>query len=258
MINNLIVVPFINILVVLYSLIPGHDFGIAVIVFTVLIRLALWPFASKALHGQKAMQEIQPEVEKLKKKYKKNSTEFNKAVMELYKEKEVNPFGSCLPSLIQMPFLFGMFYTFMKFKNPAFIALGNPSGIQSFLYLPVKNLSFVKNLFASQAVIKTTFLGILDLAKPSVVVALIAAATQFVQTKMMTPQKSQDQSQKAMSQMTYLFPGLTFVFGLRFPAALPLYWAVQSGFAVFQQYLVMHRDVSFLEHLKSVTFNTKK
>ena len=105
MINNLIVTPFINILIVLYALIPGHDFGLVVIFFTILVKIALWPFATKALHSQKAVQGIQPEIEGLKKKYGSDKNAFNKAVMELYKEKGINPFGSCLPTVIQLPFL---------------------------------------------------------------------------------------------------------------------------------------------------------
>lgn len=253
MINQFIVIPFINILVVLYSLIPGHDFGLAVILFTIIIKIFLWPFASKALHGQKAMQELQPEVQKLQERYKNNKAEMNKAVMELYKEKEVNPFGSCLPTLIQLPFLFGIFYAFLKFKDPAFINLAEPtSGINTVLYSFVKNLSFVKNALSPENVFNTSLFGLINLAKPSVVIALLAAVSQFFQTKMLTPKKHhRDQAQQTMNQMTYMFPIITFVFGVTFPAALPLYWATQSFFSIFQQYWVMHRDVGFLEHLKN-------
>lgn len=250
MINTIIVTPFLNILITLYSLLPGHDFGVAVIVFTIIIRLILWPFASKALHSQKAMQELQPEVEKLKKRYK-DKAELNKAVMELYKEKEINPMGSCLPTIVQLPFLFGIFYVFSKFKDPNFLSLTNESGISSLLYPFVKNISFVKELFATEGTISTMFLGLVNLGKPSVYLALFAAITQFFQTKMVTPAQNQDQTQQMMGKMTYLFPLMTFAFGASLLSALPLYWGVQSLFAIFQQYWVMHRDVSFMEHLKS-------
>ncbi|PIZ00111.1 hypothetical protein COY62_04375 [bacterium (Candidatus Howlettbacteria) CG_4_10_14_0_8_um_filter_40_9] len=256
MINTIIVTPFLNILVTLYSLLPGHDFGVAVIVFTIIIRIVLWPLASKALHSQKAMQELQPEVEKLKKRYK-DKAELNKALMELYKEKEINPMGSCLPTIVQLPFLFSMFYAFLKFKNPDFVMLANEDGISALLYPFVKNLSFVKDILSTQSAISTTFLGAINLGKASVVLAVFAAATQFFQTKMMSPAKNKDETQKMMGQMTYLFPVMTFAFGMSLPAALPLYWGVQSLFAIFQQYWVMHRDVSFMEHLKN-TVGKKK
>lgn len=249
MINTVIVTPFLNILITLYSFIPGHDFGLAVIIFTILIRVALWPLASKALHGQKAMQDLQPEVESLKKKYK-DKMELNKAVTELYKEKEINPLGSCLPTLVQLPFLFGMFYAFSKFKNPDFVNLANEEGIRALLYPFVKNFSFVRETLSSESAISTMFLGVINLGKASVYLAVLAAATQYFQTKMMTPAKNKDQTQQIMGQMTYLFPIMTFAFGLTLPSAMPLYWGVQSLFAIFQQYWVMHRDVSFLEHLR--------
>jgi len=250
MLNQIIINPFINVLIVLYSVIPGHDFGIAVILFTVLIKVLLWPLASKALHSQKAIQGIQPEMNALKKKYGKNKTELNKAVTELYKEKEINPLGSCLPTLIQFPFLIGMFYAFIKFKDASFINVTDPnSGINIVLYEAVKNLSSVKSVISSGS-IHTTFIGLVDLARPSYVLAALAAISQYVQTKMMTPKKNKDQTQKMMGQMNYILPLLTFFFATRFPAALPLYWVTQSAVAIFQQYYVMDREVNFLEHLK--------
>ena len=214
--------------------------------------MLLWPLSAKALHGQKAVQDLQPDIQALKKRYGKNKQEFNKAVMELYKEKGVNPFGSCAPTLFQLPFLLGMFYTFLMFRDPTFVSLADPnSGITAMLYEPVKNLPQVSTLLSAGGSINTMFLGVIDLATRSIPLALIASALQFVQTKMLTPHKNKDQAQQAMSQMTYIFPVITFFFALSLPAALPLYWTVHSGFSIFQQYYIMHRDVTFLEHLKS-------
>ncbi|HSX01207.1 MAG TPA: YidC/Oxa1 family membrane protein insertase, partial [Candidatus Saccharimonas sp.] len=93
-----------------------------------------------------------------------------------------------------------------------------------------------------------TFLGLVDLAKPSAVLAAIAALAQFVQTKQLQPKHpAADQQAKVMSSMVYLFPGLTFIIGLSLPSALALYWATSSGVAVLQQYLVLQRDVRELE-----------
>lgn len=250
MTNIFIVKPFLNLLIVLYSLIPGHDFGVAVILMTSLIRFLMWPLAAKALHGQKEMQKIQPDIERLKKKYKEPQ-ELNKAMMELYKEKEVSPFGSCLPSLLQIPFMLGLFYTFNKFKNPNFLEVKNMvEGVQTYIYPFVKDFSFVKNTFAASSVINTNFLGLMNLAKPSIYLGIVAGAVQFVQAKMMMPSKVQDQAQKAMSRTVLLFPAITVVFGAVLPAALPLYWATTTLVAILQQYLIIHRDVEYMEHLK--------
>jgi hypothetical protein len=98
MFEMLITRPLLNVLFFFSAVIPGHDFGIAVILLTVFVRLILWPLAQKQLHSQKKLNAIQPEVNRLKKKYEKDPQKFNAAVMELYKEKETNPFSSCLPT----------------------------------------------------------------------------------------------------------------------------------------------------------------
>lgn len=253
----IIVQPLLNVLFFLYAVLPGHDFGIAVILLTVLVRLVLWPLAAKQLHSQKKLSAIQPEVNHLKNKYKKDPQKFNAAVMELYKEKEVNPFSSCLPTLLQFPFLIGLFYVFVKFKNPDFLRL-TPEGILKDIYPFIQNFGPAKSFISSHDTVNTTFLGLMDLAKPSIALALAAGALQFVQSKMLMParptggpkEKGADTQSALTSQMTYLFPVLTVVIAWSLPAALPLYWAVTTLFAVGQQYLVMHRDVEVLEEGK--------
>jgi YidC/Oxa1 family membrane protein insertase len=112
----------------------------------------------------------------------------------------------------------------------------------------VKNLGFVKE--ALSGTFSTSFLGLVDLAKPNVIFAVVAGVVQFIQTKMIMPAKDGDATQSSMSLMLYAFPILTVLIGLRFPAALPLYWIVTTAIAVLQQYLVMHRDVEVLEEEK--------
>jgi YidC/Oxa1 family membrane protein insertase len=249
--NLIIIQPLLNILFFVTALIPGHDFGIAVILLTVLVRLALWPLASKQLHSQKALTAIQPEVNKLKKKFEKDPQKFNAAVMELYKEKEVNPFSSCLPTLLQLPVLFGFFYVFREFANADFVKIAEGSGIMAQIYPFVKNLSFVSNFTSSIQAINTTMFGLLDLAKPNIYLGVVAGALQFVQSKMLMPKNQENDAASAMTKnMTYLFPILTVFIAIKLPAALPLYWAVTTAFAVGQQYLVMHRDVDALEKKK--------
>ena len=83
--------PLFNHLIVLYALIPGNDFGVAIIIFTVIIRLMLWPLLKKQLHQQKAMKELQPEISKIKQRSKGDKQKEAQAMMELYKEREINP-----------------------------------------------------------------------------------------------------------------------------------------------------------------------
>lgn len=251
MFEQIIVQPLLNILFFFYAAIPGHDFGIAVILLTAFVRLALWPLASRQLHSQKALSAIQPEVNKLKEKYKDDKQKFNAAVMELYKEKEVSPFSSCLPTIIQLPFLFGLFYVFQKFTDPNFIKIAQDSGILNQIYPFLKDASFIKPFLSALKEVNTSLFGLLNLAKPNIYFGVVAGALQFIQSKMLMPKKQDNDASSAItSQMTYIFPILTVFIAISLPAALPLYWIVTTLFAIGQQYLVMHRDVDTLEKKK--------
>ncbi len=104
--------PILNLLVILQNVLPGHDFGLSIIVLTVLFRLLLWPLASQSIKSQKILQEIQPELNALKEKYKDDKVKQSQAMMDLYKTKNINPAAGCLPVLIQLPILIALFYTF--------------------------------------------------------------------------------------------------------------------------------------------------
>jgi YidC/Oxa1 family membrane protein insertase len=247
MFQTIIVQPLLNILFVIDAALPGNDFGLSVIILTLLIRFALYPLAKKQLHSQKALTAIQPEVNKLKEKYKKDPQKLQAATMELYKEKEVNPFGSCLPLIIQMPFLIGLFYVFMKFRDEGFTAL-TTEGILGQIYPFVQNFSFVQAYIEANEVISTSLLGLINLAQPFLPLAIVAGILQFIQSKMLTPKKKgNDMAANMMSQMIYIFPVVTVVIAANLPAALPLYWSVTTIFAIIQQYFVMHHDVEELE-----------
>lgn len=249
--NLIIIQPLLNLLIVLYSIIPTHDFGLAVIAITVVVRGILWPLSAKALHSQKALKALQPEIEKIKSKNKNNPQALQKAMTELYKEKEINPFSSCLPTLLQLPILFGLYYVFIKFKDPNFIQLTDASkGILTQLYSFVENIPTVKSVIDAGGSLSTSLFGIVDLAKPNIILGILAGATQFIQTKLMTPSKPQDSQQQMMAKMVYLFPLITIVISVNLPAALPLYWAASTAIAAYQQWLIMHKEVGLLEHLK--------
>lgn len=251
MFHTIIVQPLLNLLIVLYSIVPFHDFGLAVIAITIVVRAILWPLSAKALHGQKALKVIQPEIDKIKKKYKGKPQELQKAMTELYKEKEINPFSSCLPTLLQLPILIGLYFVFIKFKEPEFIRVVEaPKSFLEQLYPFVKTLSPVKAVIDANGSLHTTFLGLIDLAKPNIVLAVLAGATQFIQTKLMTPSTPQDPSQQMMAKMVYLFPLITIFISFSLPSALPLYWTASTAIAAYQQWLIMHKEVSLFEHLK--------
>jgi len=251
MFNTIIVQPLLNLLIILYSIVPLHSFGLAVIAITAVVRAILWPLSAKALHSQKALKALQPEIEKIKKKNKGNPQALQKQMSELYKEKEINPFSSCLPTILQLPILIGLYMVFIKFKDPAFIQLTDSTkGILTQIYPFVKNIPTVKAVIDAGGSLNTSLLGIVDLAKPNVVLAVLAGAIQLLQTKLMTPDKPQDSQQQLMARMVYVFPIITVVIAIKLPAALPLYWTASTAIAAYQQWLIMHKEVSLFEHLK--------
>jgi len=218
--------PVYNTLIFLYNIIPGHDLGLAIIFLTIIIRFVLYPLSQKQIESQKKMQEIQPEIKRVQEKYKKDKERQGRELMNLYKEKKVNPASGCLPLVIQIIFIIALYRALV-----AGINFSECKDLYSFVTCPEK--------------IGTGFLGILDLAKPNIVLAALAAAAQFFQTKMMMgtlPQAvasgKNDFAQAMNKQMLYLGPLLTLFIGAKFPAGLPLYWLVMTLFMIGQQYLV--------------------
>lgn len=224
--------PILNLLVFLYNIIPGHDIGIAIILMTVIIKAILLPLSKQSIKSQKSLQNLQPKIDELKKKYAGNKEELGRAMMQLYKEEKVNPFSSCLPLLIQLPFLWAVFIVFRDgLSNQAL------NGIYSFIARP--------------EAINPISLGLVDLSKPNIVLAVLAGAAQFWQAKMMVTRRpevkgpgSKDEDMMAMmnKQMIYMMPILTVVIGMTFPGGLALYWLVTTILTALQQlYLFKHK-----------------
>ncbi|MFA6588397.1 MAG: YidC/Oxa1 family membrane protein insertase [Patescibacteria group bacterium] len=235
--------PLFNGLMFLQKYVPGHDLGVAIILVTLIIKgLLFWPSLS-AIHNQQKMQEIQPKLKELQAKYKDNKEELSRQLMAFYKVHKVNPFSSCLPLLLQLPILIALYRVFFSGINiDAATHLFNADQL-SHLY------PFLRSFFEHTQV-STTFLGFLNLtAKHNVILALLAGAAQFWQSKMMMSKKppkvpgmkedgaKDEQITSIMTtQMTYLLPAMTVVFGYQFPAGLSLYWVFSTLFQVAQQY----------------------
>lgn len=217
--------PLFNALVLLYLYIPGHDFGITVIVSTVLIRIILYPLMIKSLRSQKSLSEIQPKLQEIQEKYKNDKEAQTKEMMALYQKEKINPFGGCLPLLIQLPILIALYQVFWKGLGP---------DTMHHLY------GFIPN----PGTINPSFLGLINLTEPSILLAVIAGIVQFFQSKTMTPQKKNiqnkgDQTAKfsdiMQKEMLYLFPVFTVFILWRLPSALGLYWIVTGLFSIYQQ-----------------------
>lgn len=218
--NAIIYQPILNLLVWLYNTIPGHDIGVVIIVITLIIRIILAPLMHKSLKSQRSMSALQPKLAELKEKHKGNQQEHAKAMMDLYKEHDVNPLSSCLPMLVQLPFLIALYQVLAKALK------GNFAGLYSFVSNP--------------GTLNPKFLGLVDLSHPNIVFAILAGAVQFAQSWMISkwqkPGATVDTTTKAMNiQMLYVLPVISAVIALKLPAGLPLYWVITTLFAIAQQ-----------------------
>ena len=228
--NVILYQPLFNALVFLYQYLPGHDFGVAVIVLTILIRLILYPLMVQSIKSQKTLSELQPKIQEIQSKYKDDKEKQAKAMMELYQKEKINPFGGCLPLLLQLPILIALYQVFWKGLRPE----------------AMKNLySFIPN----PGTIDPTFFGLINLGEASLVLALLAGTTQFFQTKMVTPKTAKIKKGDQMSQfsgmmqkqMLYFFPIFTVFILWRLPAAIALYWIITALFSIGQQYLIFKK-----------------
>ena len=243
--NTIIFLPLYNGLVGLMDLLPWIDVGLAVIIFTIIVKLALFHLAKSSILTQIRMKEIEPEANKIKAQYAKDRQAQALKVMELYKAKGVKPFSGILLLFIQLPILLALLSVFYKI-----IPTIHPEYLYSFVSVPI---------------IKTHFLGLIDLTKPSLILAILTAISQYVQlhfslaSKQFKPvdipkQKDAPPLDFAASmnkQMQFMLPVLAFVsvywiVPARFPQAasiIALYWIVSTLFTLGQE-LVIRRQYS--------------
>ncbi|MFA5131577.1 MAG: YidC/Oxa1 family membrane protein insertase [Patescibacteria group bacterium] len=222
--------PILNLLVFLYNTVSFHDLGIAIVLLTVLIKLILWPFGQQSIKSQKSLQDLQPKIDELKKKYADDKVGLSKATMEMYKENKVNPFSSCLPLLIQLPVLFAVYRVFRD-------------GLSS-------KLDLVYPFVYKPEIINSISLGFLDLSKPSIYLAVLAGLAQFWQARMMITKKpvvktegAKDENMMAImnKQMLYFMPAITIFIGISLPGGLTLYWFVITILTALQQLFVFKK-----------------
>jgi len=222
--------PTLNLLIFLYNSVSFQDLGLAIILLTIIIKLILWPLANKSIKAQKSLQELQPKIDELKTKYKDNQAEMSKEMMALYKDNKINPFSSCLPLLIQLPFFIAIYRVFKD-------------GVAN-------NLNLVYPFIYRPEVINNMFFGLLDLSKPNVYLAVLAGLAQFWQAKMMMAKKNKmvgnvpgakDENMATImsKQMTYFMPAITIFIGVTLPGGLTLYWLVITLLTILQQGIVM-------------------
>lgn len=270
MFTTLIVQPIFNLLVLIYSLIPGHNFGLAIILFTVVVRLLMWPLIKKQMHQVKKMRQIQPELKRIKKAAAGDKRKEQVMMLELYKEKGINPFGQVGILIVQLPILLGLYIGLQK-------VVKDNGAIVSFAYPFLQDMSWLKELASNIGRFDETLFGVVNLTKPALsaggvywpalFIVVGSATIQFFQSKQLSPapkdakglrailkeakngkQADQADVNAAMGRsMTFLLPFLVLLFTVQLASALSLYWLVSGLVAYAQQWILLREDVTEME-----------
>ncbi len=227
--NAVLYHPLLNALAFLVSIIPGGDVGIAVIILTLLVKIALFPLSQKSIESQAEMNILAPELKKIKESGA-NKEEQARLTFELYKKHNTNPFSGCLLVLIQIPIIFALYYVFSKGIN------FTSESLYSFVHIP-PHMNMV-------------FLGILDLSIKSLPLAILAGVSQYLQAHFMpkpaassnadnsTASFSESFAKSMQVQMKYVFPFIIAFIAYRISGAVALYWITSNLFMVGQQIYV--------------------
>ena len=281
MFNTLIVQPIFNLLVLIYALLPGHNFGMAIILFTILVRLLMWPLVKKQLHQAKAMRELQPELKRIKKAAAGDKQKESMLMMELYKEREINPFGSIGLLIVQIPIFIGLYSGLNKIVK-------DPNEIVTFSYSFVSNLPWIQTLSTDISKLDSTLFGFVDLTKaaygaggiywPAMIIVAASAIVQFFQAKQLMPQNDKKRSlrkilgdankgkQADSSEISaavggstqYLLPFFIFFVTVNIASALSLYWLTSGIVAFIQQAKVLGQDKDEMTKTTATTTSTAK
>jgi YidC/Oxa1 family membrane protein insertase len=227
--NLILYQPLLNALAFLVSIIPGGDVGVAVIILTILVKVILFPLSQKSIESQAEMNILTPEINKIKASGA-SKEEQARLTFELYKKHNTNPFSGCLLLLVQIPIIFALYYVFLK-------GINFESGLlYSFIKVP-SNINMI-------------FLGVLDITKKNLVLAILAGVSQYLQAYFMpkpVPSSSvggstpsfQESFTKSMSmQMKYIFPFIVGFIAYSISGAVALYWIISNLFMVGQQIYV--------------------
>jgi YidC/Oxa1 family membrane protein insertase len=232
--NTVFYQPIYNALVFIINNVTFGDVGLAIIILTIIIKFILFPLTKKSIKSQILMKRMEPELKKIKKEFP-NKEEQAKKTFELYKKHGTNPFSGCLVVLLQLPVIFALYYVFYK-------GLSLDAGpLYSFIETPT--------------LLNTNFLGLVDLHGKSIVLALLAGITQFIQGYLAMPAKPkvevvkdidknepltfQEQLSSSMQMnVKYILPIFVAIISYQISAAVALYWVTSNIFTIVQEWYI--------------------
>ena len=271
MFQTIIIQPIYNLLLAIYGIIPGHDLGVSLILFTLIIRIAMWPLLKKQLHQTKVMRDLQPELAKVKKAAGGDRQKEGLLMMELYKEKGISPFGSLGLTIIQLPLFIGVFQAARDLSQ-------HLDKINSLSYSFVAKIPHVAEVIQNHQNFNFKSFGFIDLSNkafqnggvymPVFVLAIAATVFQYIQSKQLIPQpkekktlrdilraSAKDGEQPAQEDMSaamggsmlILMPLLTMLFALSAYGAMVMYLLASSVIGIWQQSLIFKKDTDEME-----------
>ena len=218
--------PLFNAVVFLYNILPGHDFGFAIIALTTVIRVLFFPLSIKTVRSQKALSQLNPKMQEIKQRLKGDSAAQSAEIMKLYKEHGVNPLAGCLPLIIQLPILIALYQAFIAGLKP-------------------ENLGMLYGFISNPGTVNKVSFGLIDVTSKMPLMAVFAGAAQFVQawvTKAQNKELSPNKEMAALnSQMLYFFPIVVIIIGWNLPVGLVLYWITTTLFSILEQLYIKYR-----------------
>jgi len=224
---NIFIQIFINLLLTIYNIIG--NFGIAIILFTILIKVITWPLNAQQLKGAKAMQDLQNDKDwqAIQKKYAKDKEKLASEQMRVYREKGINPFGSCLPTLIQFPIIIALYQSIIRALASTPLDLLKLSRSIIFPFLNVSDLIPLNSKFLWMN---------LGQPEPYYILAVVVAATTYVQSKLTMPPSTNpnDQSAAMGQSMSVTMPLMLGWFALTFPSGLAVYFVTSNVLGIVQ------------------------
>jgi len=280
MFDALLFRPIFNLLAGIYAIIPGNDFGVAIILFTVLVRFAMWPLVKKQLHQTKIMRKIQPEIKEMRKKNKGNRQAESMALMELYKRNGVSPFTSIGLLLVQLPIFIALFSALRGIIN-------DPQVIVDKAYGFMRGLPQIESLAENVDNFDPSFLGFVNVTDyaysdgailwTAMAIALAAGVFQFLLAKQLRPEEDPKKKRKTMREvmreaketgkepdmsdvqdntarrMGTFMPILIVVIAAVSPAGLAIYFASGGMVGYVQQKFILTQDVKEMEEMQITT-----
>lgn len=270
MFQTFVVQPIFNLLVLIYAVIPGHNFGLAIIIFTIVVRLLMWPLVKKQLRQTKITRQLQPELKRIKKEAAGDRQKESMMMMELYKERGVNPLGTLPVLIVQMVILIGLYSGLIK-------VIHDPHMIVNFAYSPLQNLGWMQHVASNIHAFDESLFGVVDLSRaalspagvyvPALLIVLASAFSQFLTSRQLMPvdkearklrhilrdagngrQADQTEVNAAVGRSTqYIIPGVVLLFTINIASALSLYWLTSGIVAYFQQRAALREEEEDME-----------